>query len=198
MPPLTSLTPVVCIAGSTRLPRVSLVPLIRSTPALRGRTIFVRMFVSESRGLPRPHVVMLDRTSSYLQNFLPVKHPLHVFLACIVQCRSWHSCDLRSQYQSHRWLSKHCRSLVVHVGWPRWHCPYLVRFLCGFSLRWTSSLISSSLLVCIVPMATMALSVMVVDGRNGTVNSRIMLLWTSNLISWLICFNSMLRPSAVG
>jgi hypothetical protein len=37
-------------------------------------------------------------------------------------------------------------------GWPPWHCPLL-------------------LVVCIVPMATMALSVMAVDGHNGTVNS---------------------------
>jgi hypothetical protein len=36
--------------------------------------------IPESRGLPRSHFVMLDRTSSYLQNFLPVMHSLLLLL----------------------------------------------------------------------------------------------------------------------
>jgi hypothetical protein len=43
------------------------------------------------------------------------------------------------------------------------------------------------LLISIVPMATMALSVVVVDGYNGTVDPRLLLSpWTSILISWLV------------
>jgi hypothetical protein len=89
--------------------------------------------------------------------------------------------------------------------------------------RWTSSLISSGLgtfwfVVCIVPMATTALSVMLVDGHSDTVDSScccccgwppwhcplpvhcqctdghidtvgcLLMPWTSNLISWLAQF----------
>jgi hypothetical protein len=55
-----------------------------------------------------------------------------------------------------RWLSKHCRSLVVHVGWPRWHCPYLIRFLpVMHCLPVPMALLQ--FVVSMLPMATVAL-----------------------------------------
>jgi hypothetical protein len=67
--------------------------------------------------------------------------------------------------------------------WPQWRCLLPVRSLhtdgfastvsscCLSMVTLTLSTVVVVLVACIIPMATMALSVMVVDGHNGTVDS---------------------------
>jgi hypothetical protein len=35
-------------------------------------------------------------------------------------------------------------TLVVHAGWPQWHCPYLVRFLSMVTLTLSTIVVSAS------------------------------------------------------
>jgi hypothetical protein len=83
----------------------------------------------------------------------------------------------------YRWLRKHCRflDLVVHVGWPQWHCPYLVRFqfVVTDGHNWHYPLVLNSNSV--APMVTYDTVGVAMDQQPDLFGS----------------FGSMLRPSAV-
>jgi hypothetical protein len=134
--------------------------LWRLTPVVQFIRFSCWCHISESRGLPRSHFVVLYRTSSYLQNFLLVKHTLPVPMALL-----WFFVVplYRIIAPVHSCTSRRVSSLVTSADAPQVKLCTLhtdghltLSVVSRSMLPWTSILISSWLIVssvqCCVPL----------------------------------------------